>query len=91
METKEPRRWVMLFLFCGFSMTSGAYWCTYAPIATSASSYYNVDAALIDLFELSFLIMFFPTSPLATWALNKSLYWSIFLCCGINAVGGVLR
>ena len=81
----------MLFLFCGFSMTSGIYWCTFAPIASTAASYYNVSENVVNLFEMSFLIMFFPTSPLATWALNKSLYWSLFFVNVINAVGGVLR
>jgi hypothetical protein len=81
----------MLLLFCGFSMTSGLYWCTYVPIAFSSAHYYSVSPALINLFEMTFFLLFFPTAPLATWALNQSLYWSIFVCCGVNAVGAVLR
>lgn len=85
------RRWVMLALYLGFSACSGAFWCTYAPITSQAAKYYGVDEAVIAFFEMTFLIVYFPTAPITTWALNKSLYASLFVCNLVNAVGGVLR
>lgn len=83
--------WEMLFLFCSFSLLSGLYWCTYVPIASATALHYCISPDLVPLFELSFFLLFFPTAPVAVWALRQSLYWSLWVCCGVNAVGAVLR
>ena len=91
MEENRPRRWAIVLLFLFFSSSSAAYWCSFGPVASQAATYYSVDERLINLFSLSFLIVYFPTANLTSWLLSKSLYWTLFGCNVINAVGGVVK
>ena len=91
MEERRPRRWAMVLLFLSFSSASGTYWCSFGAVASQAASYYSVDERLINLFSLSFLLVYFPTAHLTSWLLSKSLYWTLLGCNMVNAVGGVVK
>ena len=91
MEPRRPRRWVMVLLFLGFSSASGTYWCSFGAVASQTAAYYSVDERLVNLFSLSFLIVYFPTAHLTSWLLSKSLYWTLLGCTIVNAVGGVVK
>ena len=91
MDEKRPRRWIIVLLFMLFSSSTGVYYCSFGSLASQAAAYYSVDEPLINLFSLCYLFVYFPTAHLTSWALSKSLYWTLLVCNLINAVGGVIK
>jgi MFS family permease len=64
-------RWVVLLSFFFTNVISQVLWSTYAPVTSHAMKFYGVDEFFIILLSLVFLIVYIPTTFLATWLIDK--------------------
>ena len=85
------RRWLELLSYCGLTLVNGLAWCTLTSISSSAESYYGVSTDLINLYEMTYFIMYLPFAPLSSWCLGKSFYWCMHFAWAITTVGVWLR
>lgn len=75
-ERAEPRRWLVLAIFCLQSGLNACLWITFAPIASLSSDFYDVSLGSINLLSLVYMLLFPPgillTSYLMTqWGLRR--------------------
>jgi MFS family permease len=65
-------RWVVLLLFFLVNGAIQILWISYAPVASIAQTYYNLDdLLLVDMFSLMFMIAYIPVTFLASYLLDK--------------------
>jgi len=77
-------RWVVLLLFFLVNAVIQILWISYAPVATTALSYYNLDdLLLVDLFSLTFMIAYIPMTFIASFLLDK---YDFRIGAGIGAI-----
>lgn len=77
-------RWVVLLLFFLVNAVIQILWISYAPVATTALSYYNLDdLLLVDLFSLTFMIAYIPMTFVASFLLDK---YDFRIGAGIGAI-----
>jgi len=86
-----PRRWFVLAVFCLGSLTNGALWITFSPIADEAQKYFDVSDTAINMLSLVFLFLYpvgtLLCSLLTRYSLSLTLYSAFFL----NGSAGLLR
>ncbi len=76
-------RWVVLLVFMFVVAVNQLLWITFAPITSSAASYYRVSDLSIGLLSMSFLIVYIFISIPASWAIDTH---GIRVAVGIGAV-----
>jgi cyanate permease len=85
-------RWVVLLAFMGVVVANQVSWITFAPITSSAATYYGVSDLSIGLLSMSFMIVYIFISIPASWAIDT---YGIRVAVGIGAaltgVFGLLR
>lgn len=85
-------RWVVLAVFMLVNLTIQILWISYAPVTTSAASYYGVSEATVGWFSMLFMAAFIPLSLPAAWLIDtKGLRVAVGLGVVMMAVFGVLR
>ncbi|XP_037068046.1 feline leukemia virus subgroup C receptor-related protein 2-like isoform X2 [Pollicipes pollicipes] len=65
------RRWVILFLFCFYSMTNAFQWIQFATINNIVARYWGVSAVAIDWLSIVYMVAYIPLIFPATWLIDK--------------------
>eukprot|EP00892_Ulva_mutabilis_P012065 jgi/Ulvmu1/9230/UM005_0330.1 len=87
-----PQRWRMLATIFFANLVLQSIFITFAPIATAASQFYNVDLTAINWLALVWPAMFIPASLVSSWSYHKYGLRVNMLAAGIMmAVGTCLR
>ena len=65
-------RWVVLILFMFENIVMQMLWLSYAPVANYAADYYWLtDISLVDLFSISFMVVYIPVTFISAWVIDK--------------------
>jgi len=75
-------RWIILLLFVMVNILMQIHWINFASIASEATKFYSVPAPMIDLFALSFMIVYLIVSFPASYIIDK---WGMRIGIGIGA------
>ena len=85
-------RWIVLSAFMLVVAVSQLLWITFAPITSSAATYYGVSDLSIGLLSMSFMIVYIVISIPASWVIDT---FGIRVAVGIGAaltgIFGLLR
>jgi sugar phosphate permease len=85
-------RWVVLLTFMFVIVVNQLLWITFAPITSSAATYYGVSDLSIGLLSMSFMIVYIVISIPASWVIDT---YGIRVAVGIGAaltgIFGLLR
>ncbi len=85
-------RWIVLLAFMFVVAINQLLWITFAPITSSAATYYGVSDLSIGLLSMSFMIVYIVVSIPASWAIDT---YGIRVAVGIGAaltgIFGLLR
>ncbi len=76
-------RWIVLLLFMLENIILQMLWISFAPVRSVAVTYYGVDALLIDLLAMSFMIVYIPIAFLSAWIIDK---YGFKIGAGIGAI-----
>ncbi len=76
-------RWAILLGFMAIVALNQLMWITFAPITSSAASYYGVSDLSIGLLSMIFMIVYLIVSIPASWAIDT---WGFRIAVGIGAV-----
>jgi FLVCR family MFS transporter 7 len=66
-------------------------WLTFAPVSTSAATYFNVSETAINWLSTAFLFSFSVAAPLVIWTLHRSPKESILWASGLLLAGNWIR
>lgn len=87
-----PQRWRMLATVFFANVVVQSIFITFAPIATAASQFYNVDLTAINWLALVWPAIFIPASFVSSWSYHKFGLRVNMLAAGIMmAVGTCFR
>lgn len=91
-EKGDPRRWVVLGLFCAYSSSNAIQWLTYAPIATAAKEYFNLTTNQLNMLSSVYMIVFaagayFTCTTFERWGVRRG----VLIGCSLNALGSILK
>lgn len=91
-EIPDPNRWIVLIIFSFFSFSNAMQWVTYAPIATSVTTYFSLDTYQLNMLSMIYEIIFIIGALLTctvfeSWGVRKGVLIGSFL----NALGAVLK
>jgi len=75
-------RWIVLLAFMFVVAINQLLWITFAPITSSAASYYGVSDLSIGLLSMSFMIVYIVISIPASWVIDT---YGIRVAVGIGA------
>ena len=67
------RRWIILLLFCLYSMTNAFQWIQYAIINNIAARYWGVSASSVDWLSMVYMVVYVPLILPATWLIDKKV------------------
>jgi sugar phosphate permease len=73
-------RWIVLLAFMFVVAVSQLLWITFAPVTSSAATYYGVSDLSIGLLSMSFMIVYIVVSIPASWVIDT---------CGIRVAVGI--
>ncbi|MHA2473296.1 MAG: MFS transporter [Promethearchaeota archaeon] len=91
-ESSFTYRWVILIIFMLVNISGQLLWISYAPVTLESVAYYNVNEFQILLMSTSFMIVYIPTSFVASWLINRYGFRVVVgLGAIINGVFGFLR
>lgn len=63
-------RWIALFVFMAVAALNQLFWITFAPITSSAVSYYQVSTLSIGFLSMIFMIVYILVSIPASWVID---------------------
>mmetsp|Transcript_8852 Transcript_8852/g.9209 ORF Transcript_8852/g.9209 Transcript_8852/m.9209 type:complete len:466 (+) Transcript_8852:11-1408(+) len=87
---EEGYRWLILVSFCMLSFASGMNWVTIASISGNVQEAYEYSSAFINLFSVSYAIMYLISFPLAVYLLDhKGLIRLGMTIAALSAIVGV--
>ena len=66
-------------------------WLTFAPVSTSAATYFDVSETAINWLSTAFLFSFSVAAPLVIWTLHRSPKESILCASGLLLAGNWVR
>jgi len=85
-------RWIVLLAFMCVVVTNQLSWITFAPITSSAATYYGVSDLSIGLLSMSFMIVYIIVSIPASWAIDTyGLRIAVGIGAALTGVFGLLR
>lgn len=93
METKLfKRRWVMLFLFCAYSMSNAFMWLQYSIISNIFIRFYDVDTLAIDWLSMIYFLTYIPLILPVTWLLDtRGMRDIVVVGCAFNCIGAWIK
>ncbi|XP_077412813.1 choline/ethanolamine transporter flvcr2a isoform X3 [Vanacampus margaritifer] len=93
METKlYKRRWVMLFLFCIYSMSNGIMWLQYGIISNIFKRFYGIDDMAINWLSMIYFFTYIPLIGVIMWLLdNRGLRELIVVGSAFNCIGAWIK
>lgn len=65
-------RWVVLLAFMAVNLTIQTLWISYAPVSSVARDYYDVSAAAVGAFAMSFMVAYLPVTFLASHLIDRA-------------------
>lgn len=68
---RYKRRWGMLAIIASLNACNALFWLSFAPVALTASRYYNVSTIWIDMMSIVFMILYIPAGVISSWVLDK--------------------
>lgn len=82
------RRWVMVFLFCSYSLSNAYQWLQYGIISNIMMKFYNVSSFAIDWLSMIYMLTYIPFIFPVTWLLDKKgLRVTALLASTLNCAG----
>lgn len=85
-------RFVILLAIIPSIISTEMMWLSLAPISSMAQKYYGVSSLSIDMFSMSYMIMYIIFSLPASWTVDKFGYrFSLIIGASITAVFGLAR
>ncbi|KAJ4404736.1 hypothetical protein N0V91_005686 [Didymella pomorum] len=85
------RRWLGLAQLVLLNIVVSWDWLTFAPVSTSAATYFDVSETAINWLSTGFLFSFAVAAPLVIWTLHRSPKESILWASGLLLVGNWIR
>ncbi|KAF2628656.1 MFS general substrate transporter [Macroventuria anomochaeta] len=85
------RRWLGLGQLVLLNIVISWDWLTFAPVSTSAATYFNVSETAINWLSTGFFFSFAVAAPLVIWTLHRSPKESILWASGLLLVGNWIR
>lgn len=71
----QPRvflqRWLILAIFCCYSMTNAAQWIQYSVISNIIVDYYGESTIAVNWLSMIYMLAYIPLIFPATWLLDK--------------------
>ncbi|CBZ26606.1 conserved hypothetical protein [Leishmania mexicana MHOM/GT/2001/U1103] len=91
-EKGDPRRWVVLALFCLYSASNAIQWITYSSIATATRTFFNLTTNQLNMLSSVYMIVFvvgayFTCTTFERWGVRRG----VLIGCGLNAMGSILK
>ncbi len=85
-------RWVVLLVFMFVVAINQLLWITFAPITSSAATYFGVSDLSIGLLSMSFMIVYIIVSIPASWMIDTyGLRVAVGLGAAMTGIFGLLR
>jgi FLVCR family MFS transporter 7 len=85
-------RWVVLFTLVPVIVASEIFWLTFAPIVSYAKEFYNTSSLNIDLFSMSYMLMYIVFSMPASYIIEKfGFKTSVIIGSALTVVFGATR
>jgi cyanate permease len=85
-------RWIMLFAFMLVVTINQLSWITFAPITSSAGSYYGVSDLSIGLLSMIFMIVYVVISIPASWVIDThGVRFAVGIGAVLTGIFGMLR
>ncbi|XP_047466231.1 feline leukemia virus subgroup C receptor-related protein 2 isoform X3 [Mugil cephalus] len=82
------KRWVIVFLFCSYSLSNAYQWIQYGIISNIIMKFYNVDAFVVDWLSMIYMLTYIPFVFPVTWLLDKKgLRVTALLANALNCAG----
>ncbi|KAE8289843.1 Feline leukemia virus subgroup C receptor-related protein 2 Calcium-chelate transporter [Larimichthys crocea] len=82
------KRWVIVFLFCSYSLSNAYQWIQFGIISNIMMKFYTVDALAIDWLSIVYMITYIPFIFPVTWLLDKKgLRVMALLANALNCAG----
>lgn len=93
METRlYRRRWVMLFIFCSYSMSNGFMWLQYSIISNIFMRFYSVESVTIDWLSMTYCLTYIPLILPITWLLdNWGMRDIVVVGSAFNCIGAWIK
>ena len=87
-----PYRWIVLFVFMLMMGIQQLLWITFAPITSSAATYYKVSELSIGMLSMVFMIVYIIVSIPASWLIDTyGFRIGVGLGAVLTGVCGILR
>lgn len=87
-----PFRWLLLAIILPIIISSEIFWLTFAPITSAAERFYNVSTLGINMFSVSYMLMYIVFMVPASWVIDKYGYKaSVLIGAVLTAVFGITR
>ncbi|XP_049597413.2 heme transporter FLVCR2 isoform X1 [Syngnathus scovelli] len=82
------KRWLIVFLFCAYSLSNAYQWIQYSIISNIIVKFYQVDAFAVDWLSMIYMLAYVPFIFPVTWLLDqKGLRVTALLANLLNCVG----
>lgn len=93
METKlYKRRWLMLFLFCVYSMSNAFMWLQYGIISNIFMHFYSINTLSIDWLSMIYFLTYIPLILPVMWLLdNRGIRDVVVVGSAFNCVGAWIK
>ncbi|XP_007481426.1 feline leukemia virus subgroup C receptor-related protein 1 [Monodelphis domestica] len=87
-----PRRFVVLLIFCLYSLVNAFQWIQYGIISNVFQDFYGVTSLHIDWLSMVYMLFYIPLIFPATWLLDtRGLRLTALLGSGFNALGAWIK
>jgi MFS transporter, FLVCR family, MFS-domain-containing protein 7 len=88
----DPFRWVILMLIVPIIVSSEIFWLTFAPIASYTQTFFNTSSLNVDLFSMSYMLMYIVFTLPASWVIEKYGYRRALIIGGLlTVIFGIAR
>ncbi|XP_019940768.2 choline/ethanolamine transporter flvcr2a isoform X2 [Paralichthys olivaceus] len=93
METKlYKRRWVMLMVFCAYSMSNAFMWLQYGIISNIFMRFYDIDSLVIDWLSMIYFLTYIPLILPVMWLLNnRGIRDVVVVGSAFNCIGAWIK
>jgi FLVCR family MFS transporter 7 len=87
-----PIRWMMLALLIPVIVASEICWLTFAPVSSYAQTFFHASVLDIDLFAMSYFLMYIVFTLPASWVIEKfGFKTSVIIGAALTAVFAAVR
>jgi len=85
-------RWAVLLLIVPIIVSSEIFWLTFAPVASLAMAFFQTSSLGVDLFSMSYMIMYIVLTLPASWVIEKyGFKISLLIGSLLTVIFGVAR